>query len=86
VNSDFSFLSPTPFFVLYIIAALTPIRTYRTVHTIGNSIDGGESGGVFTSLYMSILFRVKKAERPPVAREIKIETIYGFIFDITNLP
>lgn len=49
-------------------------------------MDGGDSGGVITSLYISILFLVSNAERPPTASAVRIEIIYGLIFIIIKTP
>ena len=36
------------FLLMYTRAKLTAMRTYRIVHTTGNSHDGGERGGILT--------------------------------------
>ena len=55
------------------MALLIPIRIYNIPHTMGNSIDGGERGGVLILEYMSMLFFVRSADNPPTASAIKIE-------------
>ena len=51
-----------------------PISVKRIVHTIGKSIGGGESGGVSTTEYISILPLVSYAESEPTPRATAILT------------
>lgn len=64
-----------------------PIRMYKTVHATGNNHPGGESIGLFNAWKASILFRVKRADRPPNASGSAIHKINFFhcIFKISPL-
>ena len=54
----------------------TPISTNSSVHTTGNSHEGGDSGGCFSASKSFILPIVKSAEKPPIAK--------GIIMDIAR--
>ena len=55
-----------------------PIRIYRIVHTTGNSQPGGDRPGLVIELKVSILFRVRSAERLPTARGMVRQVIRFF--------
>lgn len=51
-----------------------PISTYRIVHTTGKSHAGGDNGGLLISSKSFILPDAKRAEIPPIAKGIAIQT------------
>ena len=55
-----------------------PIRIYRIVHTTGNSQPGGARPGLVIELKVSILFRVRSADRLPTARGMARQVIRFF--------
>ena len=61
-----------------IMAALIPIRAYKTVQTIGKRIDGGANGGIAISSYRFMFPRVNKAEIIPTHSAERIEITYVF--------
>ena len=60
--------------VIKILAAPTPIRIKRTVHTIGKRKEGGVSGGFVRASKESMPIEVKKPLSPPTANVSKMET------------
>ena len=51
-----------------------PIKIYRNVHTIGKIYVGGLKAGLFSEAYIDI-FPLKKADKDPTAKGIRIEII-----------
>ena len=60
-------------------AALIPIRAYKIVHTMGNTMAGGDNGGlIMVSLYSAVPSRVSHPARAPTASDKKIQNRYVF--------
>lgn len=69
----------------YMRAAEIPISTKSMVHTIGKTVGGGVSGGLFISSKSDIEPEVTSAERPPTASAEIINMTVDFVFFFTFL-
>ena len=74
------------FLLMYTRAKLTAMRTYRIVHTTGNSHPGGDKGGLFNFANTFIPFLVKNPETAPVARGTAMQVISFLVSFFKNIP